>query len=126
VHDILQHATSADDVAGLSAVWGRRHSVTADDQSAAAEAARRALEYVAGAMPGGAERHRELEVIVRLQDGTLVGGRIDLAWRDESSWTVVDYKTDRREKRKVSQVQLYALALERATGMAARGIVLEV
>ena len=39
---------------------------------------------------------------------------------------VLDYKTDRREKRNIAQVQLYALALERATGIPARGIVLEV
>ena len=126
VHDILQHAASADDVEALAEIWGRRHSATADEKVAAAEAARHALEYVAGAMPAGAERHRELEVMVRLQDGRLVGGRIDLAWRDANSWTVVDYKTDRRAKRKVAQVQLYGLALERATGMPVRGVILEV
>jgi ATP-dependent helicase/nuclease subunit A len=126
VHDILQHAASADDVEALAEIWGRRHSATADEKVAAAEAARNALEYVAGAMPAGAERHRELEVMVRLQDGRLVGGRIDLAWRDANSWTVVDYKTDRRAKRKIAQVQLYGLALERATGMPVRGVILEV
>jgi len=77
-------------------------------------------------MPVGAQRYRELPVIVRLDDGTIVDGRIDLAWRTENSWTVLDYKTDRREKRNVAQVQLYALALERATNIPARGIVLEV
>jgi ATP-dependent exoDNAse (exonuclease V) beta subunit len=55
-----------------------------------------------------------------------VDGRIDLAWCDGSSWSVVDYKTDRRDKRNVAQVQMYALALERATNLPARGIVLEV
>jgi len=65
-------------------------------------------------------------VMVRLEDGTLVDGRIDLAWRDKNSWTVVDYKTDRREKRNVAQVQLYALALQRATHLPVRGIVVEV
>jgi ATP-dependent exoDNAse (exonuclease V) beta subunit len=39
---------------------------------------------------------------------------------------VIDYKTDRREKRNVAQVQVYALALQRATGLPVRGIVLEV
>jgi ATP-dependent exoDNAse (exonuclease V) beta subunit len=126
VHDILQHATYADEVAALADVWGRRHSASEEERTAAAEAARQALEYAARAMPTGAERHRELPVMVRLADGTLVDGRIDLAWRDESSWTVIDYKTDRREKRNVAQVQLYALALQRATGFPARGIVLEV
>ena len=61
-----------------------------------------------------------------VEDGTLVEGRIDCAWTDGTSWTVVDYKTDRREKRSLAQVQLYALALQRATGLPVRGIVLEV
>ena len=92
----------------------------------AADVARQALEYIARIMPAGAERHRELPVMVRLEDGTLVDGRIDFAWCSGNLWTVVDYKTDRREKRKVAQLQLYALALERATNIPARGLVLEV
>ena len=40
--------------------------------------------------------------------------------------TVIDYKTDRREKRNVAQVEVYAMALRRATGLPVRGIVLEV
>jgi ATP-dependent helicase/nuclease subunit A len=67
-----------------------------------------------------------LPIMVCLEDGTLVDGRIDLAWRDEDNWIVVDYKTDRREKRNVAQVQLYALALQRATNFPVRGLVLEV
>ena len=125
VHDILQHAASPDEVAALANVWGRRHSASEEERAAAAEAARQALEYTAQAMPAGTERYRELPVMVRLEDGTLVDGRIDLAWRDKNSWTVVDYKTDRRDKRKVSQVQLYALALQRATKLPVRGIVVE-
>jgi len=126
VHDILQHAASPDECAALAEIWGRRHGANDTERAAATEAARQALEYAARAMPAGAERHRELPVMVRLQDGTLVDGRIDLAWRDAGSWTVVDYKTDRREKRNVAQVQLYALALEQASGLPVRGIVLEV
>jgi ATP-dependent exoDNAse (exonuclease V) beta subunit len=64
--------------------------------------------------------------MVRLADGTVVDGRIDFAWLAGGQWTVIDYKTDRREKRRVAQVQAYALALQKATGLAVRGIVLEV
>jgi ATP-dependent exoDNAse (exonuclease V) beta subunit len=126
VHDILQHATSPDEVAALADVWGRRHSASDAERAAAAEASRQALEYVARVMPAGAERHRELPVMVRLEDGTLVDGRIDFAWCIGNLWTVVDYKTDRREQRNVAQVRLYALALQRATKIPARGLVLEV
>jgi ATP-dependent helicase/nuclease subunit A len=126
VHDILQHAASPDEAVVLADVWGRRHGGSEEERAAAAEAARQALEYVARVMPAGAEHHRELPVMVRLEDGSVADGRIDLAWRDETSWNVVDYKTDRREKRNVAQVKVYALALQRATKLPARGIVLEV
>jgi ATP-dependent exoDNAse (exonuclease V) beta subunit len=126
VHDILQHATSGEDVEALAEIWGRRHAATDLDRTAAVEASRQALEYIGRLMPAGAERHRELPVMVRLEDGTLVDGRIDFAWCSGNLWTVVDYKTDRREKRNVAQVQLYALALQRATKIPARGLVLEV
>jgi ATP-dependent exoDNAse (exonuclease V) beta subunit len=126
VHDILQHATAPAEVDALAAIWGRRHAATGSDCAAAAQVALEALQYIAGIMPETAERHRELPVMVRLEDGTLVDGRIDFAWCANNQWTVVDYKTDRREKRNRAQVQLYALALERSTNIPARAVVLEV
>jgi ATP-dependent exoDNAse (exonuclease V) beta subunit len=126
VHDILQHARGVGDVEALAGIWGRRHGSGEIDRAAAAEAARAALECLERLVPPGAQRCRELPVMVRLEDGTIVDGRIDFAWNDGERWTVVDYKTDRREKRRVGQVQAYGLALQKATGMAVRGIVLEV
>jgi ATP-dependent exoDNAse (exonuclease V) beta subunit len=63
---------------------------------------------------------------VRLSDGRLVDGRIDLAWSDGERWTVVDYKTDRRARRNIAQVQAYGVAVLRATGMPVRCVILEV
>jgi hypothetical protein len=126
VHDILQHAGGADDVDALGVIWGRRHGCGETECAAAVEVARAALAHDALAVPEGARRYREYPVIVRLDDGTLVDGRVDFAWTDGASWTVIDYKTDRREKRNVAQVQAYALAIQRATGLPVRGIVLEV
>ena len=126
VHDILQHSGLADDVESLAVIWGRRHGANEFERSAAVEVARAALAHRALTVPAGARRYRELPVMVRLEDGTLVDGRIDFAWTDGASWTVIDYKTDRQEKRNVAQVQVYALALQRATGLPVRGIVLEV
>jgi len=110
----------------LSVIWARRHGAGETDRMAAVKAARAALEYLDRIVPAGATRHRELPVMVRLADGTIVDGRIDFAWSDGKSWVVVDYKTDRRENRNVVQVQVYGLAVHRATGLAVRGIVLEV
>ena len=126
VHDILQHTVPDEDVESLAAIWGRRHGATDFERTAAVDVARAALAHPALAVPAEARRYRELPVMVRLEDGTLVDGRIDFAWSDGASWTVIDYKTDRREKRNVAQVQIYALALQRATGLPVRGIVLEV
>jgi ATP-dependent exoDNAse (exonuclease V) beta subunit len=57
----------------------------------------------------------------------LVEGRVDLAFCDGKSWTVVDFKTGAAGAgRYRRQLQLYALALQRATGMPARGVLLEV
>ena len=127
MHDILQHAgVRRTDVESLAGIWGRRHGASEFERAAAVEVVRAALAHPALAVPAGARRYRELPVMVRLDDGTLVDGRIDFAWSDGASWTVIDYKTDRREKRNVAQVQLYALALQRATGLPVRGIVLEV
>src|ERR1019366_8060101 len=126
VHDILQHAGGGEDVDALAIIWGRRHGAGEFERAAAVEAARAALAHDALAVPADARRYRELPVMVRLEDGTLVDGRIDFAWSDGESWTVIEYKTDRREKRNVAQVEVYALALQRATGLPVRGIVLEV
>jgi hypothetical protein len=59
---------------------------------------------------------------VRLEDGTLVEGKVDLAFRDEAKpdiWTVVDFKTDFEIEGRLDeyreQVSLYAMAISRAT-----------
>jgi len=124
VHEILQRAEGAEEIEGLAAVWGRRHGASEQEIAAAGEAARAALAAIVA--PEGATRYREMPVMVRLEDGTIVDGRVDCAWSDGTQWVVIDYKTDRREKRNVAQVQLYGLALQRATGLPARGVVLEV
>ena len=131
VHSILQHAAGVADVEALGALWGRSHGATEPECAAAMQAARAALLWIEGMAPAGAKRYREYPVLVRLGEEQLVEGRIDLAWidntrNDGATWTVIDYKTDRRAARNTAQVQVYAFALERATGLPARGIVLEV
>jgi len=126
VHDVLETAERADEVDALAAVCGRQHGAGDSECAAAADVARAALAYLSDAMQSAVVRHREWPMMVRLSDGRLVDGRIDLAWSDGTQWTVVDYKTDRREKRKIGQVQAYGLAVARGTGMPVRCIVLEV
>jgi ATP-dependent helicase/nuclease subunit A len=126
VHDILERAASADEIDALAAVCARRRAVGDAERDAAAAAARAAFAYATRSVPDDARCYRELPVMVRLADGRLVDGRIDFAWSDGRSWTVVDYKTDRRKSRNVAQLQVYGLALQRATGLPVRGLVLEI
>jgi ATP-dependent exoDNAse (exonuclease V) beta subunit len=74
------------------------------------------------------ELRRETPVWLRLADGTLAEGVVDLAFRENGAWTVVDFKTDRDlEAHRASyqvQVRLYAAAIAAATGEAASGVLL--
>jgi ATP-dependent exoDNAse (exonuclease V) beta subunit len=72
------------------------------------------------------EIHREYPICVTLATGEIVEGVIDVAWSDGNTWTVVDYKTGRAERRHQAQVQLYAFALQQATGLPARAVVLDI
>jgi ATP-dependent exoDNAse (exonuclease V) beta subunit len=75
---------------------------------------------------------RETPVMMRLEDGTLVEGVVDLAFREDTAdfagCTVVDFKTDREFEKSsreyTSQVRIYADAVAAATNCVARGILL--
>jgi ATP-dependent helicase/nuclease subunit A len=120
VHAVLQSG-------GGAAAHGRRWNATPGEVRAAEEIARVVLRHPLVTPAPGREIFREMPVIVRLDDGAIVEGRVDLAWTDGASWTVIDYKTDSADRgRYKRQLQLYALALQRATGKPARGVLLEV
>ncbi len=71
--------------------------------------------------------YREMPLMLKMEDGTLVEGRVDLAFRDDSGWVLVEFKTDSADQlRYRNQLQLYASALRQATGLAVHGILLEV
>jgi ATP-dependent exoDNAse (exonuclease V) beta subunit len=74
---------------------------------------------------------RETPIFLRREDGTLLEGVVDLAFREEAAdfqWTVVDFKTDREfdlyRAEYTAQVALYAQAIERATDSSVSGILL--
>lgn len=125
VHAILQAGIEAD-AERLAAVHARRWNAGDDVAAAAAETARAAFTWLADAAANAREIHRELPVAVTLSTGEIAEGVVDLAWSDGSSWTVVDYKTGRGEKRYESQLKLYAFALQQATGLPAKAILLEI
>jgi ATP-dependent exoDNAse (exonuclease V) beta subunit len=75
---------------------------------------------------------RETPVLFTMPDGTLAEGVLDLAFREERSdfdgWTVIDFKTDQEFSTEaahyIAQVSLYARAVQAATCLPSRGIVL--
>jgi ATP-dependent exoDNAse (exonuclease V) beta subunit len=75
---------------------------------------------------------REVAVTLRAEDGTIVDGIVDLAFRENArEWIVVDFKTDVELDEEAlatyaAQVGSYATAISTATGEAARGVLLSV
>jgi ATP-dependent helicase/nuclease subunit A len=77
---------------------------------------------------------RETPVQLRREDGTLVEGVVDLAFREQTpefaGWTVVDFKTDREIERGqdqyAAQIAAYVEAISLATDSPARGFLLVV
>ncbi len=74
------------------------------------------------------ELRREDPLLLALDDGTLVEGVLDLAFRDADGWTVVEFKTslptEDDRTRADEQVGWYVRAVAEATGLTTRGVVL--
>jgi ATP-dependent exoDNAse (exonuclease V) beta subunit len=75
---------------------------------------------------------REAPVVLKLAEGHLAEGVVDLAFfeAETKEWVVVDFKTDLSLEPKLpeylSQLRLYMRAISRATGKPARGVLLGV
>jgi ATP-dependent exoDNAse (exonuclease V) beta subunit len=138
VHAVLSLVDLDSDRDGVEAVarlQGRVLSATNQEIAAAAETVTRTLAHPVLKRAAAAEARgglrRETPVAIELEDGTLVEGVVDLAFRDESGlWTVVDFKTDFEIEGRIEeyrhQVELYARAIVKATGASIRGILLRI
>jgi ATP-dependent exoDNAse (exonuclease V) beta subunit len=125
----------ADEAAArLAEAHGRVLGAPPDEVSAAADAVRRVLRHpVLTAAARAAEQdrcYRETPVTLRLENGAIVEGNVDLAYVDEREVVVVDFKTDRELEGKVEtyqrQVQVYAQAIGAALQRQARGVLMRV
>lgn len=125
VHAVLSVVALDFDREGIEEVariQGRVLGATGEEIVAAVETAEKALQHpllqrAALAMAAGNCR-REVPVVIKLDDGTMVEGIVDVAFREADSagaWIVVDYKTDFEIANKLEeyreQVGLYALAI---------------
>jgi ATP-dependent exoDNAse (exonuclease V) beta subunit len=75
-------------------------------------------------------KHREYPVMLRVDCGRLMEGIIDLAFVEDGGWVIVDFKTDAdisaAQAQYQRQLQWYASALSRLTGLPARAYLLGV
>jgi ATP-dependent exoDNAse (exonuclease V) beta subunit len=121
-------------VQAMASACGRIVGATEKEVNAAIATVTRALEHpilkraAASAATGGLRR--ETPVSRALDDGSLLEGVVDLAFREEmpgfTGWTVIDFKTDRElataSAQYVAQVAIYSEAIATAMGAPARGI----
>jgi ATP-dependent helicase/nuclease subunit A len=143
---VLVHAALAEvslganeaEAAAMAVVQGRLIGATLDEVNAAKEAIVAALAHPlvmrAAKAAARGECRRETPVVMPLDDGGVLDGVIDLAFREESAsgpvWFVVDFKTDSDVEAHgaayETQVSLYMQAVERSTGERAQGVLLSV
>jgi ATP-dependent exoDNAse (exonuclease V) beta subunit len=138
VHALLAQApfdADLDRLVSLASAEARVLGMTDEEAQAAAGVAQRALGHEllvrARAADARGACRRETPITCALADGVLVEGIVDLAFEENGTWTVVDYKTDREiaalgEDRYRRQVALYASAIAQATGQPATGILVRV
>lgn len=130
----------ADDgqIARIAAAQGRLLGALPEEVSAAAAAVRDALSHPlmirAAASDARGECRREVPIMMRMPEGTMLEGVVDLVFREQDPrgaiWTVVDFKSDAelqgRRAKYAAQIKLYVDAVAEATGERARGLVLAV
>ncbi len=123
-----------DATAQVARLQGRLLGASESELEASGEAAAAALahplfERVRRAAAAG-ECRREAPVTARGDDGVLVEGVVDLAFRDGDAWVVVDFKTDQELESALDvyrrQVQIYADMVARATGNPVRSVLMRV
>ena len=124
-------------VSAVARLNGRILGATEEEIAAAAGVAARVLEHPLLARARAASRRgecrREAPVSMRADDGRVIEGTVDVAFREDGVWTVVDYKTDREigetggaAEAYRRQVALYARMIARATGEPAQAVLMRV
>ncbi len=142
VHGVLSEAPFDADRAAidlLARAIARHEDAPEAEVLAAVDAAIHALAHPllrrAAAASSRGECRREAPITQALEDGAIVDGTVDLAFREAAPdggavWTVVDFKTDVEIgpvlARYEAQVRIYARAITAATGEPARAVLLSV
>lgn len=129
VHTILRDidlAAERSEIERLTRYWGRVSQSSEAQVDAAVEAVDRTLRHPLLLRARQASNcFRELPFILPLEDGRTVEGVIDLAFREDSGWIVVDFKTDAdldpARDRYLRQIGWYVYALSELEQAPAEG-----
>ncbi len=102
-----------------------------EERDAAAATVEAVLAHPLLSRARAAERcHREYPLVLKLDDGRLLAGFIDLAFLENGQWSIVDFKTDAdtsvRRNQYERQLQWYGYALTKLTKLPARAYLLEI
>lgn len=137
VHAVLSAVALDSSRAGIekvARVQARIFGATDEEAMAATQTVTRALRHplMKRAAAAGKEGRcrREVMIALKLDEGLIVEGVVDLAFQEKTGdpWVVIDYKTDFEVKGRLEeyqkQVALYALAIARSTGLEARPVLL--
>jgi ATP-dependent exoDNAse (exonuclease V) beta subunit len=119
----------------MARLQGRLVGATEPEIEAAVETVAAALAHPVmrrAANVAASDLRRETPILMRREDGTLLEGVVDLAFREEAAdfdgWTVVDFKTNREfelsRSEYTAQVAYYAQAIKKATNSSVSGILL--
>jgi ATP-dependent exoDNAse (exonuclease V) beta subunit len=119
VHTILRDVSLDGTNAGqLAAVHGRVLGASDQEIEHAAQAASAALQHPL-LQRARRSKHcqRELPILLKLEGNRILEGVIDLAFEENGTWHIVDFKTDAEiapsRKRYENQLRWYCLALAR-------------
>ncbi len=134
VHTVLRDvdfSSSEGSAAALAQMHGRMLDATEDEIDACTAAVVQALVHPLMRRAAAAERcHREAPLILDRGGGSLVEGTVDLTFREDGVWTVVDFKTDADLESELEryrrQVGWYVYAIREITGEEVRGVLLGV
>jgi ATP-dependent exoDNAse (exonuclease V) beta subunit len=118
-------------VVNAVAAQGRALMASPTEEAAAVEAVLAALAHPLMEAARRAEQvRRERGIVDVLAPGDFVEGSVDLAYRDASGWTVVEFKTDddleAHRAAYEAQAAAYVRAVQAATGLPTRGVLFRV
>ena len=132
----IEFESAHDHLQAIATTQGRAFGAPPEEIEAAVSAVAGALRHPVLQRAARATRtgniRRETPVLFTMADGTLAEGVLDLAFQEQESdfsgWTVVDFKTDQEFSVEASyykrQVSLYVNAVQAATRLPTRGILL--